>query len=150
MAGGGTAFPAKFEFEFSEGRHDGRHGAACRSGGVDPFPQRAQHDLAFTEIGDGAGDFGDRTAKPVNGRHDNRVSSSRVVEHRSKSRAFRSGRPRELIGENSVRVDAGGREHGQLCVEVLAGGADSGVAQDRRHAMTVSLTPDSPDLRHAE
>lgn len=149
MPGRCAALPAQFEFEFSESGHDGRHGAASRSSSVDSFPQRAQHDLAFTEIGDGAGDFGDRTAKPIDGRHNNRVPSPRVVQHRSESRALRSGRPRELVGKDSVLVDAGGREHGQLRIEILAGGANSGIAEDRGHAMTVSPTPDSPDLRHA-
>lgn len=78
MAGRGSALPA--EFEFDEGRHDDCYGAASWSSGIDALPQRAQHDLALTEIGDGASDFGNGTAKPINGRHDDRVPSSRVVE----------------------------------------------------------------------
>jgi hypothetical protein len=50
---------------------------------------------------------------------------------------------------NRFPLNADGREHSQSCVDALAGGADLRIAQDRRHAMTVSPAPDSPDVRHA-
>jgi hypothetical protein len=87
----GAALSAQFEFEFSQGRHDGCHCAPNGSGGINSFSQGAQHDLAFTEVGNGSGDFGDRTPKPVDGRYDNGVAGSRVVEQCCKSWALRFG-----------------------------------------------------------
>jgi hypothetical protein len=45
--------------------------------------------------------------------------------------------------------DALGGECSELDIEVLAGGANPCVSENRCHASTVSLPSDSEDLRHA-
>jgi len=49
------------------------------------------------------------------------------------SRGATSGAPRCASGRPSGRIKAGGSQRGQLGVEVLAGGADSCVAENRTH-----------------
>ncbi len=123
--------------------------AAFRTVGEAGFAQGPQQDSALTEVGDGAGDFGDRTAQPVDGRNHEGVAGAGVVEHGRKSGPVGSSQSGEFVGEYPIGVDAGGSEHNELGVEVLAGGADTCIAEDRRHIGTVSLPTDRTDLRHA-
>ena len=87
----------------------------------------------LTEFGDRAGDFGDRAAESVDGGDDDGVAGAGVVEQGRQARAGCFRRTGEFVGEYPIGLDAGGGERGQLCVEVLCRGADSRVAEGRRH-----------------
>ena len=70
---------------------------------------------------------------------------------------LRSGSARFCINEHNftartgdlVLIDTGDAKRQELGVGVLAGGADSYIAEDRVHSLTVSLPTDSGDTRHA-
>ena len=137
------------EFEFGEGGHDGCHGAPCWGAGVDAFAQGAQRNSVLTEIGDGAGDFGDGAAQPIDGGHHHGVAGPSVVQHCRQPGTRDFGRPGEGVGKHALRIDARGAQCRELCVEVLSGGADPCVAECCRHVGTVSRAADIGDLRHA-
>ena len=94
-----------------------------------------------TEFSDGPRDFGDGPAKSVNGSNHHGIAGAGVVEQGRQARAGCSRRTGELVRKYPISVDAGGGERGELCVEVLAGGADSCVAQGRRHTDDCRLAP---------
>jgi len=58
----------------------------------------------------------------------------------------RSGRVGEFVGEYPLGRDAGAAKRGRLCVEILAGGADSGVAEDWFHRPVGLTSCDATDL----
>ena len=58
-------------------------------------------------------------------------------------------RTRQLVGKDLAGFDALGGKRGELCIEVLAQGADPRVSENRCHTATVSLSSDIEDLRHA-
>ncbi len=98
------------------------------------IPSRmAQQDSALAKIRDGAGNFSNRSAEPIDSGYDDGVARPGIVEHRSQSRSRGFRRAGEFVGEHPLGVDTRWGERGQLCVEVLARGADSCVAEDRRH-----------------
>ena len=53
-----------------------------RGGRVNPFTQSAQYDSLLPEVGDGAGDFGDRATEAVDRDNDDGVAGAGVVEYR--------------------------------------------------------------------
>jgi hypothetical protein len=74
FAGRGAALPSELGFEFREGGHDGRHCTTGRGGCVNSFSQGAQYDSALSQLGDGAGDFGDGSAETIDRCHEQRVA----------------------------------------------------------------------------
>jgi hypothetical protein len=91
LPGGGTTLVARFEFDFGQRGHDGRHGAPSRGCGVDAFPQRAQRNPC----------------------------SPRSAIVRVTSATERPSRPGKLAGEQPLLLDPGDVQRGPLGVEVL-------------------------------
>lgn len=146
---GGAPLTAELELKLGESGHDGSDGTACWCAGIYTFAQGAQHNSALAEIGDGAGYLGDGAPEPIDGSDDNDIALSGVSKHGGKARPIGVHRTGEFVGEDAVRVDAGYGERTELGLQVLAGGADSCVAEGRRHAVDCLITTDSGDLRHA-
>lgn len=103
----------------------------------------------LTEFGDGATDFGDETPESIDRGDDRGVALAGVVQLSSKGRLVEVRRDGKLVGENLAGSDALGRKRCQLAFQILTRGAHPRVPEDCCHALTVSLTFDIEDLRHA-
>jgi hypothetical protein len=101
-----------------------------RGGRVNPFTQSAQYDSLLPEVGDGAGDFGDRATEAVDRDNDDGVAGAGVVEYRRQPGPRRLSRSRQFVGKHPTSFNTGRGER----VDVLAGGADPCVGQDCRHS----------------
>lgn len=150
VTGGRAPLATELELEFSERRHDRRYSTTSGRTGIHVFPQGAQQNSALTEICDGPCHLCHRSTQPIDGGDNHGVAFTGVVQQSRQTWPVNIDRTREFVGEDTVLADSSCGEHAELSLQILAGGADSGITEDRRHAMTVSFTPDRADLRHAE
>jgi len=103
----------------------------------------------LAKIGDGAGDFYDRSAQPIDGGDHYGVTLAGVVQQGNQAWSIGVNRTGEFVGEDMTGFDPLGGERGELRIEILAQSAYPRVPENRCHSTTVSLPSDNEDLRHA-